>query len=88
MSTLIGAGINVKTKSPNDHATKIIRQDLTKELPIIALTGAAMKEDRERSLGAEMNDFLTKPVDLAQLKEKIVRWAGSPGPLTKNPVSS
>jgi len=69
-------------------ATRIIRQDLTKELPIIALTGAAMKEDRERSLGAEMNDFLTKPVDLAQLKEKIVRWAGSPGPLTKNPLSS
>ena len=33
------------------------------DLPIIAVTAKAMKEDRAKSLASGANDFVTKPVD-------------------------
>ena len=43
-------------------------------LPIIALTGDAYREDRQRCLKVGMNDFLTKPVMLDALISALVRW--------------
>jgi len=66
------------------HATRAIRASGNDTLPIIALTAAVTKEDRERSRAAGLNDFLPKPVDGRQLKEKIAKWGhaslGSPPP--------
>ncbi|MBF0494042.1 MAG: response regulator [Candidatus Omnitrophica bacterium] len=59
------------------EATKIIRDNITSTLPIIALTAAAMKEDEERSFTSGMNDYIAKPFEMSKLKEKIIKWAGT-----------
>jgi TMAO reductase system sensor TorS len=43
-------------------------------VPIIALTANAMDGDRERSLDAGMDDFLSKPFTQQQLATQLRRW--------------
>ena len=57
------------------EATKIIRQQINKDLPIIALTANVMDEDRRKCAQAGMNDFLGKPINITELKEKIKEYS-------------
>ena len=66
------------------NGREAVRAGGNDSLPIIALTAAVTKEDRERSRAAGLDDFLPKPIDPKQLKEKIAKWRhashGSPSP--------
>jgi len=45
-------------------------------VPIIALTGHALKNDRQDCFNAGMDDYLTKPVKQVQLIEKLETYTG------------
>ena len=53
------------------EATKIIREELHSDVPIIALTAHAMNDEKERCFNLGMNDYISKPFDPAELYQKI-----------------
>src|SRR6056297_2841955 len=55
------------------QATIMIR-NRDQQTPIVAMTAKALKEDKEACLSAGMNDFISKPVSLDQLKETLKRF--------------
>ncbi|MDL2210136.1 response regulator [Desulfovibrio sp. OttesenSCG-928-O18] len=58
-------------------ATRRIRErgdERSRLVPIIAMTANAMSGDREKSLEAGMNDHITKPLNVDELRSALVRW--------------
>ena len=65
-------------------------------IPIVACTANAGKEEADRALAAGMDDFLTKPLNLAQLGKMLEKWlcrqtiadeVAPPAPDTAAPVA-
>lgn len=57
------------------EATRFIRNELKKDVPIIALTAGVMDADREKVIASGMNDYLSKPIDFGLLKRKLHKYA-------------
>ncbi len=74
-------------------ATKLIRQlqimagnNPSLRLPIIAVTAGAVEGDRERCVAAGMDDYVTKPLDPAQVLAMVARYAqAQPASMTDAP---
>lgn len=60
------------------EATAKIRESASSgDLPIIAVTANAMKEDREKGMAVGMNDYITKPLEPQRLLEILRFWLPS-----------
>ncbi|MBK8229478.1 MAG: response regulator [Candidatus Eisenbacteria bacterium] len=59
------------------EATRHIRrrEGAARHTPIVAMTANAMEGDRERCLDCGMDDYLSKPINSALLREAVERWA-------------
>lgn len=55
------------------EATRAIRE-FNSSVPIVALTAAAMVEDKKKALAAGMDAHLAKPIDLNQLKQVMMQY--------------
>ena len=59
------------------EATRRIRGQGERELPIIALTANAMAGDRDECLAAGMNDYIAKPFTRDMIEHVLKRWVGT-----------
>lgn len=50
------------------------KNDLLKHIPVIAVTARAMKGDREKCIEAGAWDYISKPINLDVLADKIIKW--------------
>ena len=61
------------------HATELLRSPSSgvrnPRIPVIAMTAHAMVGDRQKCLEAGMDDYISKPVDVEQLKDVLKKWS-------------
>ncbi|MEZ4729877.1 MAG: response regulator [Caldilineaceae bacterium] len=53
---------------------RLLEAKTRRHIPIIGMTANAMKGDREKCLAAGMDDYLSKPVSLAELQCVLEQW--------------
>ncbi|MCD6068528.1 MAG: histidine kinase [Bacteroidetes bacterium] len=53
---------------------RIRAQEKFRQLPVIALTAKAMKDDKQKCIDAGANDYITKPVDVERLLSLMRVW--------------
>jgi len=53
---------------------EIRKMESGKNIPIIALTAKAMKQDRNKCIEAGANDYMVKPVEIEKLLSLIRVW--------------
>ena len=67
------------------EATRRIRssaQPGNPDIPIVAVTADAMRDDRDRCMREGMNDYLAKPVELDRLRMSLPGGCPYPAPVT------
>lgn len=55
-------------------ATKKIKAEINNQVPIIALTAAALQEEQAKCYESGMEDILLKPINVNELKKKLRAW--------------
>jgi signal transduction histidine kinase/ligand-binding sensor domain-containing protein/CheY-like chemotaxis protein len=56
------------------EATRLLREKGFNDIPIVAMTAHALKEDRAKCLDAGMNDYITKPIKREKVFNMIEKW--------------
>ncbi|MDD3363819.1 MAG: response regulator [Syntrophomonas sp.] len=71
---LVFMDINMPELDGIEATRKIRSQSQYTDLPIVAMTANTMLGDKEISLAAGMNDYITKPIEPEILKNTLLKW--------------
>jgi len=66
--------INLPVLNGIEASRRIKSKFFYKDIPIIALTAYALKEDKEKILGSGMDDYISKPVDIPDFIKKMEEY--------------
>lgn len=69
-------------------AIRALESGQSRHIPIIALTANAMAGDERKCLDAGMDDYITKPCKVDDLKAVLERWISDPTPAGQSPSGS
>ena len=57
------------------EATRILKADATtRNIPVLALTASAMKEEKEKIFQAGCDEYITKPFDIKELLKEVSKY--------------
>jgi len=65
--------VQMPNMSGHEAARELRKRFDRMQLPIIALTAAALVSERDQAIACGMNEFLTKPIDATRLKDTLAR---------------
>jgi CheY-like chemotaxis protein len=58
-----------------DATRRLRREEPAEEhVPVIAMTAQSMPGDREKCLDAGMDDYVSKPLRMGEIQQKIAQW--------------
>ena len=69
--------VQMPVMSGHEAARELRSHYAPKDLPIIALTAAALVSERAEALACGMDDFLTKPIDSIKLRATLAQYLGA-----------
>lgn len=55
----------------HEALSRLRRDERTSDIPVVALTAFAMREDRERALAAGFDGYLYKPIDVRRFPDQV-----------------
>ncbi|HJW84617.1 MAG TPA: response regulator, partial [Anaerolineae bacterium] len=71
---LVLVDINLGSVSGHEVATKLKGLPATAHIPVVALTAATVRGDRERALVAGCDGYIAKPIDVDRLPEQVRQY--------------
>ena len=77
---LILMDINLPTVDGLEATARLKAARSTRGIPILVLTAHATIDDRRRSVAAGADEYESKPVDFARLREKIIALLAAQAP--------
>jgi len=66
--------IQLPDMSGIDICKELRKLDKYKKTPILAVTSFAMKGDKERILDAGFNDYISKPLQIKEFRESVIKY--------------